>query len=188
MTIQLEKKKPFDLTKREPGLARVLVGLSWDNAPVNGVACDCDASVFMLNATNRIPGEGYFVFYNNLKSEDTAVLHKGDNRDGTGDGDDEVIDIDLPRVNADVVQMLFAVTIHESEKRGHNFGNVKNAAIRVLNPASNAEICRFDLSEQFGDADSLVIGRLFRDGSDWKFEAMGDSFGGGLGALVELYS
>lgn len=187
MAIELKKKQPFDLTKRQPGLRKILAGLSWDNTVVNGAAVDCDVSVFMLGATNKIPAEKFLVFYNNLHSQDGSVKHMGDNRDGTGDGDDEVIDVDLASVAIEVVQILFAVTIHEAEERGHNFGNVRNAAIRILNGASSEEICSFTLTEQFSDADSLMIGRLYRDEKEWKFEAMGDGFAGGLGALVELY-
>jgi tellurium resistance protein TerD len=188
VAIELKKKQAIDITKKAPGLRKILAGLSWDKTVVKGVAVDCDVSVFMLAGSNKIPAEKYFVFYNNLQSEDGSVKHMGDNRDGSGDGDDEVIEIDLASVSTDVVQILFAVTIHEADDRGHHFGNVRNAAIRILNATSNEEICKFTLTEQFGDADSLVIGRLYRDQKEWKFEAMGDPFGGGLGSLVELYT
>ncbi len=186
MSIELRKKQPIVLTK--PGLQKIHIGLSWDQTIVNGKPADCDVSVFMLDQTNKIPTEQFFVFYNNLLSEDGAVQHMGDNRDGAGDGDDEVIQVDLGKVVSQVEQILFTVTIHEAEERGHNFGNVRNAAIRVVNMASDEEICTYTLTEQFGDADSLMIARLFRVGSEWKFEAMGDAFGGGLGALVGLYT
>jgi tellurium resistance protein TerD len=188
MAIDLKKKQPIDLTKKEPGLRKLHVGLSWDTSVVNGVGSDCDVSVFMLADTNKIPGEEFFVFYNNLQSADGSVKHMGDNRDGAGDGDDEVVEIDLPTVSAEVLQIVFAVTIHDAEKRGHHFGNVCNAAVRILNKANSDEICKFTLTEQFSEADSLVIGRLYRDEKEWKFEAMGDAFGGGLAALVDLYT
>ena len=188
MPIILDKKKPYDLTKKSPGLRKISVGLGWDSATVNGVGADCDVSVFMLAGTNKVPSEEFFVFYNNLESADHSVKHTGDNQDGAGDGDDEVIEIDLATVTPEVVQILFAVTIHEAEERGHHFGNVSNAFVRVVNQAGKDELCRFTLTEQFSDADSLLIGRLYRDDKDWKFEAMGDAFGGGLGALVELYT
>lgn len=188
MAIELKKRQPFDLTKRQPGLSIVRAGLSWDTSEVNGVSVDCDVSVFMLASTNKIPGEKFFVFYNNLQSEDGSVQHMGDNRDGAGDGDDEVIEIDLSRVVPEVVQILFTVTIHEAEQRGQDFGNVCNAGVRIFNHANGEEMCKFTLTEQFSNADSLVIGRLFRDQKEWKFEAMGEAFGGGLGALVELYT
>lgn len=186
MAIQLEKKKPFDLTKREPGLKRIFAGLGWDVA--DGHAADCDVSVFMLGENNRIPSEGYFVFYNNLESEDKSVRHSGDNRTGEGDGDDEVVNLDLGAVSSSVVQILFAVTIHDAEEKKQHFGIVQNARIRIVNTVSNIAICEYKLGEQFSDSDSMIIGRLFRDGAEWKFEAMGDAFSGGLGALVGLYT
>lgn len=188
MSIELRKKQPLDLTKREPGLRRILAGLSWDKTEVSGFAVDCDVSVFMLGAANKAPTEKYFVFYNNLVSEDGSVQHKGDNRDGSGEGDDEVIEIDLAGVSPEIQQILFAVTIYEAEERGHNFGNVRNAAIRVVNQNNKSEICTFTLTEQFVEADLIMIGRLYRADKEWSFEAMGDAFGGGLSALVELYT
>lgn len=188
MSIDLKKKQPYDLTKRETGLRKLLAGLSWDKSVVGGVPADCDVSVFMLTEGNKVPGDGYFVFYNNLASEDGAVRHSGDNRDGAGAGDDEAIELDLSKITSEVVQLIFAVTIHESEARGHHFGNVRNASIRLVNAANNKEICKFTLTEQFGDADAMLLGRLFRDDKEWKFEAMGDPFGGGLAALVDLYT
>jgi tellurium resistance protein TerD len=188
MAIELKKRQPYDLTKKAPGLSKILAGLSWDASAVDGVSADCDVSVFMLDSTNKVPGEKFFVFYNNLRSEDGSVQHMGDNRDGAGDGDDEVIEIDLSKVATEVAQILFAVTIHEAEQRGQDFGSVRNAAVRIVNKASGEEVCKFTLTEQFSNADSLVIGRLYRDQKEWKFEAMSEAFGGGLGALVELYT
>lgn len=188
MAIELKKRQPFDLTKRDPGLRKILAGLSWGPTAVNGIVPDCDLALFMLASTNKVPGEKFFVFYNNLLSEDGSVEHIGDSRDGAGAGDAEVIEIDLSKVVTEVVQIVFAVTIHEAEQRGHDFGNVRNAAVRIVNNANGEELCKFTLTEQFSNADSLVIGRLYRDQKDWKFEAMGDGFGGGLGALVELYA
>ena len=188
MAIELKKKQSISLTKASPGLRTIMAGLGWDANTGNGPAADCDVSALMLDANNKIPADGYFVFYNNVQSEDTAVQHKGDNRDGAGEGDDESIDIDLSKVNASIVQIVFTVTIHEAEARGHHFGNVTNAFIRICNKADNTQLCRFTLSDQYAGADSLMIGRLYRSENGWDFEAMGDAFGGGLGALVELYS
>lgn len=188
MAIILEKKKPFDLTKKTPGLVNVNAGLAWDVSVVNGVGADCDVSVFMLGTNNKIPSEGFFVFYNNLQSEDGAVRHTGDSREGEGDGDDETIEIDLPRIDARVVQLLFVVTIHEAEARGHHFGHVSKARIRLSNRVGGQDLCEYSLTEQFTGADSVVIARLYRDGSDWKAEALGEAFEGGLGTLVELYT
>lgn len=187
MAIDLRKKESFDLTKKEPGLHNIVAGLGWDTNEINGKAVDCDVSVFMLDENNKIPTDGYFVFYNNLKSEDESVIHNGDNRDGEGDGDDESIQINLAKVSSKVVQILFTVTIHESEERGHHFGNVNNAFIRIYNKNTNEELCKFTLTDQFDGTDSLLIGRLYRSGSEWEFEAMGDAFSGGLETLIGLY-
>lgn len=186
MAIVLKKKQPIDITK--PGLSKIFAGLGWDPGLVNGKKVDCDLSAFMLGADNKIPSEDWFVFYNHQASPEGSVRSRGDNRDGVGDGDDEVIDVDLSAVPMEVVQILFVVTIDEAEERGHNFGNVRNASVRVVDASKDDEICNFTLTEQFAHADSLVIGRLYRDDKKWKFEAMGDAFGGGLGALVELYT
>ena len=188
MAIELKKKQQFDLTKREPGLRNIVAGLGWDTNEVNGKSVDCDVSVFMLGENNKIPTEGYFVFYNNLKSEDSSVVHTGDSRDGDGDGDDEAVEIDLSKVSSSVIQILFTVTIYESNERNHHFGNVNNAFIRIYNKMNSEELCKFTLTDQFAGTDSLLIGRLYREGSEWKFEAMGDAFAGGLETLVGLYT
>lgn len=187
MGFNLEKKKPFDLTKKEPGLRNIVAGLGWDTNIVNGEEIDCDVSVFMLGENGKLPGEGFFVFFNQLKSEDGAVIHFGDNLTGAGDGDDESIEIDLPKVSQKIENIFFTVTIHKAEERGHHFGQVSNAFIRIYNKNNNAELCKFTLTDQFNGMDSVLISRLYRDGIDWKFEAMGDAFAGGLDTLLGLY-
>ena len=183
--INLEKKKPFNLSKSSPGLNQVKVGLSWD--PSSDVEADADASVFMLNESGKIPGETFFVFFNNLTSGDGAVVHSGDNRTGAGDGDDEEIHISLNNVSNEVLQIIIVITIHNMSD-GVHFGNVLNSAVRIYNQANGSVICQYELSEKFDGCDSLIIGRFYRNGSDWEFEAMGQAFGGGLGATLELYS
>lgn len=185
--INLEKKQKIDLTKKDPGLKLVRIGLSWDEIQLNGQSPDADASLFMLNENSKLPSDDCFIFYNNLVSPDSSVKHNGDNRTGAGEGDDETIDIDLTKVDSGVVQLLFAVTIHNSDK-GFNFGNTKNASVRVYNNAKNQAICQYQLAEEFPDCDSLILGRLFRNGSEWEFEAMGSAFSGGLEACLEMYN
>lgn len=184
--ISLEKKKPFNLSKQTPGLSQVKVGLGWDPTP-NGLSPDADASVFMLDETGKIPGERYFVFFNNLSSEDGSVIHSGDNRTGEGEGDDEEIIISLSSVSSQVVQIMIVITIHNKDE-GFHFGNVLNSSVRIYNKISGATLCEYRLAEKFDGCDSLIIGRLYRSGSDWEFEALGQAFEGGLGATVELYS
>ena len=184
--INLEKKKPFNLSKQAPGLNQVKVGLSWDPT-TDGRSADADASVFLLNESGKIPTEGFFVYYNNLTSEDGAVVHSGDNRTGAGDGDDEEISINLSSVSANVVQIMLVVSIHNKDE-GFHFGNVLNSAVRVYNKVNGEILCQYQLAETYNGCDSLILGRFYRSGSEWEFEAMGQAFEGGLGATVELYS
>jgi stress response protein SCP2 len=184
--ISLEKKKPLNLTKQSPGLDFVRVGLSWD-PPASGPEPDADASVFMLNESGKLPSDDYFVFYNQLKSGDGSVVHNGDNRTGQGDGDDEVIDIVLSKVSPEVLQIIVVITIHNIED-GFHFGNVLNSSVRVYNQAKGSCLCEYQLNESYVGCDSLIIGRFFRSGSEWEFEAIGQAFEGGLQATVELYS
>lgn len=187
MAISLEKKKPISLVKEKPGLQNIIAGLGWDEATINGTKVDCDVSVFMLGVNGKIPSDEFFVFYNNLNSPDGAVKHLGDSRGGEGDGDDESVNIDLSKVDSKIEFIYFTVTIHESESRKHHFGNVQNSYIKIYNGADNSVLCDFKLNESFDGQDSLLIASLTRNGGSWNIEAMGQAFGGGLGALIELY-
>jgi len=184
--INLEKKKPFNLSKQAPGLNHVKVGLSWDPT-ADGRSPDADASVFLLNESGKIPTEGFFVYFNNLTSEDGAVVHSGDNRTGAGDGDDEEISINLSSVSANVVQIMIVISIHNKDE-GFHFGNVLNSSVRVYNKVNGEILCQYQLAEEYNGCDALILGRLYRSGSEWEFEAMGHAFEGGLGATVELYT
>lgn len=183
MAINLTKKQPFDLTKRNA--SKIHVGLSWDETVVGGGPVDCDASVVMLSADGKMPSDGHFVFFNNLTSSDGAVRHMGDSRDGVAAGDDEVIAIDLGQVDSAVSQILFVVTIHEAETRGHHFGIVQNASIRILKESE--ALCQYQLAEEASGFDSMVLGALTREGADWTFAGLAHGFTGGLGAVVEMY-
>jgi len=185
--ISLEKKSPINLSKQAPGLNNIRIGLSWDEQQINGKSADADTSVFMLGENGKIPNDGYFVFYNNLVSADGAVKHQGDNRTGAGDGDDESVDINLSKVSSEIQQILMAISIHNSNE-GFNFGNTKNASVRLYNMDSNEGICEFKLTEEFPDSDSIIMGRLFRDASEWKFEVMVTVFNGGLEACLNSYA
>jgi tellurium resistance protein TerD len=184
--INLDKKKPFNLSKQAPGLNQVKVGLSWDPT-ADGRSPDADASVFLLDESGKIPSDNFFVFYGNLFSEDGAVVHSGDNRTGAGDGDDEEISINLSSVSANVVQIMLVVSIHNKDE-GFHFGNVLNSSVRVYNKVNGEILCQFKLVEAYNGCDSLILGRFYRSGSEWEFEAIGQAFEGGLGAAAELYS
>ena len=187
MAISLEKKKPISLVKEKPGINNILAGLGWDSSTINGYPVDCDVSVFLLGANGKLVSDEYFVFYNNLSSPDGAVVHTGDNRDGAGDGDDESIKIDLSKIDSRVEFLYFAITIHESETRGHHFGNVENSFINIRNTADSSILCSFQLKESFKNQDSLLIASISRNGGAWNVEALGQAFSGGLAALIELY-
>ena len=187
MPINLEKKQSINLTKEEPTLNNIFVGLGWDESDGTVGELDADVSVFMLGVDHKIPAEPYLVFYNNLTSADGSVVHQGDNRTGEGEGDDESINIDLSKVNPAIEQMMFVVTIHDAETRNQDFSNLDNSFIRICDNNSGNELCRFTLNDDFAGSDSVQIGRLYRSGEEWGFEAMGDPFHGGLSTLIGLY-
>ena len=184
MAISLKKGQKVDLTKTNPGLKEVLVGLGWDtNRYDGGKDFDLDASAFLLGANGKVASDDDFVFYGNLKHKSGGVEHLGDNLTGAGEGDDEQIKIFLDKVPADVQKVDFTVTIYEADERKQSFGQVENAFIRVVNAATNEELIRYDLSEDFSIETAVVIGELYRHGGEWKFNAIGSGFGGGLAAL-----
>ena len=187
MAISLEKKNPISLVKEKPGLQNIIAGLGWDEATINGKAVDCDVSVFLLGMDGKLVSDEHFVFYNNLTSPDGAVVHTGDNTDGDGDGDDESIKINLSKIDARVEYLYFAITIHESDLRGHHFGNVENSFINIRNESDNSILCQYKLNENFDGQDSLLIASLSRNEGAWNIEALGQAFSGGLSTLTELY-
>lgn len=187
MAISLQKGGNVNLSKEAPGLKLLTIGLGWDARVTDGAAFDLDASVFLLNPTGKVRTEKDFVFYNNLKSVEGSVVHNGDNRVGDGAGDDETISIDLSKVPADIDKLTFCVTIHEGEVRKQNFGAVSKAYVRAVNAEGNAELARYDLSEDSSTETAMVFGELYRNGADWKFRAVGQGFKGGLGPLAASY-
>ncbi|MGQ9659681.1 MAG: TerD family protein [Thermochromatium sp.] len=184
MAISLQKGANVSLTKTDPGLSNVQVGLGWDARSTDGAPFDLDASVFLVGDDGKVLSDAHFIFYNQKTSPDGAVVHAGDNTTGVGEGDDETISIQLPRVEAGVKRIVFAVTIHEAESRKQNFGMVRNAFIRVLNKDTNSELARYDLSEDYSTETAMIFGEIYRHGEEWKFKAVGQGFAGGLGALA----
>ena len=188
MAISLKKGQKVDLTKTNPGLKEVLIGLGWDvNKYDGGKDFDLDASVFLLNGNGKVNSDDDFVFYGNLKHVSGSVEHLGDNLTGAGEGDDEEIKIDLSKVPDNVEKIDFTVTIYEAEERKQNFGQVENAFIRVVNSANNEELIRYDLGEDFSIETAVVIGELYRNKGEWKFNAIGSGFSGGLASLGKNY-
>jgi tellurium resistance protein TerD len=187
MAISLQKGGNVNLSKEAPGLSEVAVGLGWDVRSTDGAAYDLDANGFLLAATGKVRSDTDFIFYNNKKSADGSVEHMGDNVTGDGDGDDEVIEVRLNKVPADVDKVAFSVTIHDAEARRQTFGQVSKAYIRVVNKADNKELARYDLSEDGSTETALIFGELYRAGAEWKFKAVGQGFKGGLGPLAKSF-
>jgi len=187
MALTLQKGGNLSLSKTDPSLTRILVGLGWDPRATHGTEFDLDASAFLLGANGRVRGEADFIFYNQLKSADGSVEHTGDNRTGAGAGDDEVVKVDLSRVPADVDRIAFTVTIHDAEARRQNFGQVGNAFIRIVNEVTGAEVVRYDLAEDASTETAMIFAELYRNNGEWKFRAVGQGYAGGLRALANGY-
>lgn len=187
MAIQLEKRKPISIIKETPGISKIIAGLGWDPNMVNGHTVDLDLSLFMLNESGKLPADEYFIFYNNATSPDGSVHYPGDSRGGEGEGDDEVINVDLSKIDPKIEFLYFAVTIDQCEARGHNFGHVQNSYINIRNAADNSILCQYQLKENFTDEDSLIVATISRNGGAWNVEAIGQAFSGGLNTLIELY-
>ncbi|MCK2055266.1 TerD family protein [Methylobacterium sp. 37f] len=187
MPVNLSKGGTVSLSKEAPGLAAILAGLGWDNRVSDGKPFDLDASVFLIGADGKCANDAAFIFYNNKKSTDGSVEHMGDNTTGQGDGDDEVVKVDLAKVPETITRLVFAVTIHEAKERGQNFGQVQNAYIRVVNQAGSAELAKYDLSEDASTETAMVFGEVYRHNGEWKFKAVGQGFAGGLGDVARSF-
>lgn len=187
MAISLQKGGNVNLSKEAPGLSKIIVGLGWDVRSTDGSAFDLDGSAFLLKADGKVRADNDFIFYNNLKSSDGAVTHSGDNRTGDGAGDDETVTIDLSTVPADIERIAICVTIHDGDARKQNFGQVQKAYVRTVNAAGEAEIARYDLSEDGSTESAMIFGEVYRNGTEWKFKAVGQGFKGGLGPLAASF-
>ncbi len=188
MAVNLRKGQKVDLTKGNPGLTRLMVGLGWDVNCYDGSSeFDLDASAFLLGAGGRVTSDTDFVFYGNQRHPSGSVESTGDNRSGAGEGDDEQIKVDLSKVPSYIDKIAFTVTIYDADERRQNFGMVSNSYIRVVDEANGQEIIRFDLGEDFSIETAIVVGELYRHNGEWKFNAVGSGFQGGLEALCANY-
>ena len=188
MAVSLKKGQKVDLTKTNPGLKEILIGLGWDTNKYDGGSdFDLDAAAFLLGGSGKVNSDADFIFYGNLKHASGSVEHLGDNLTGAGEGDDEEIKIDLSKVPAEVEKIDFTVTIYEADERKQNFGQVENAFIRVMDATNNKELIRYDLGEDFSIETAVVIGELYRNKGEWKFNAIGSGFSGGLAALCNNF-
>jgi len=187
MALTLQKGGNLSLSKTDPSLTKIVVGLGWDPRATDGTEFDLDASAMLLGVNGKVRSEADFIFYNQKTSTDGSVEHTGDNRTGAGDGDDESIKIDLSHVPVDVDKLVFVVTIHEAEVRKQNFGQVGGAFIRIVNELSGVEIVRYDLAEDASTETAMVFAELYRSNGEWKFRAVGQGYAGGLKALANAY-
>lgn len=188
MTVSLNKGAKVDLTKGNPSLTKIMVGLGWDvNKYDGGADFDLDACAFLLAENGKCPGTDDFIFYGHLEHPSGAVKHMGDNLTGGGDGDDEQIFVDLNAVPANIARIAFTVTIYEADKRKQNFGMVSNAFIRIFDEASGKDIIRYDLGEDYSSETALVVGEIYRRAGEWKFSAVGAGYNSGLAALCKDY-
>jgi tellurium resistance protein TerD len=190
MAVNLSKGQRISLEKVAPGISEVFVGLGWDtNITDTGQDIDIDASVFLLDSNEKLISDNHFIFYNNLASPDPdkSVEHLGDNRTGAGEGDDEVIKVNLKQVPPDVNKISMVVTIHEAEQRQQNFGQVQNAFVRVVNAKDKQEVVRYDLTEDFSVETALIMAELYRKDGEWRVNAVGAGYQGGLQALLDRY-
>ena len=165
------------------------VGLGWDtNSSTTGTDFDLDASVFILGENKKLLSDNHFVFYNNLKSPNEAVVHTGDNSTGAGDGDDEQILVDLSKIEPNAAEICIVVTIHEAAQRGQNFGQVRNSFIRIFDSVTNQEMLKYELEEDFSIETAVEFGRIYKRNGEWKFEAVGTGMKGGLEDYLNKYN
>ena len=187
MGVSLSKGGNVSLSKTDPGMKNVLIGLGWDVRATDGQDYDLDASVFLLAENGKVRNDLDFIFYNNLRSADGSVEHTGDNRTGKGDGDDESIKIKLDKIPADVAKLVFVVTIHDAAVRRQNFGQIEGAFIRLVNDDTQLEVARYDLTEDASTETAMLFGELYRHNGEWKFRAVGQGYAGGLASVCAQY-
>ena len=187
MAVSLTKGGNISLSKTDPTLKNLIVGLGWDARPTDGADFDLDASAFMVKEDGKVRSDSDFIFYNQTKSSCGSIEHTGDNRTGAGDGDDESVIVLLDKVPADIQRVVFTVTIHDADARKQNFGQVSHAYVRVLNKDSGSEVARYDLSEDASIETAMVFGEIYKHGAEWKFKAVGQGYAGGLAALARQY-
>ena len=183
MAVTLQKGQNVSLSKTDPSLQRVLIGLGWDARSSDGSDFDLDASLFLVDANQKVPSDSHFIFYNQLVSPCGSVQHTGDNLTGDGDGDDESLLVELGSIPSHIESLVISVTIHDADGRHQSFGQVRNAFVRLVNDETHAEILRFDLSEDYSTETAMVFGEIYRRNGEWKFRAIGQGYTGGLYAL-----
>jgi tellurium resistance protein TerD len=185
--ISLTKGGNVSLTKQAPGLTAVTMGLGWDVRTTTGTDFDLDASAIACGTSGKVFSDKHFIFFNNLATPDGSITHLGDNLTGTGEGDDEQINVNLAGIDAGIDKIAFVVSIYDAESRGQSFGQVSNAFIRVVNQADGVELARYDLSEDASTETAMVFGELYRKDAEWKFRATGQGYAAGLRGIASDY-
>jgi tellurium resistance protein TerD len=184
VAVNLSKGQKVDLTKSNPGLVKVIVGLGWDtNKYDGGSSFDLDATAFCLNASGKVNSERDFIYYNNRTNSNGSIQSSGDNQTGEGVGDDETLTIDLSQIPAETQKIAFCITIHDAAQRNQNFGQVANAFARIVKGGTNEELIRYDLGEDFSIETAVVVAELYRNNGEWKFSAVGSGYRDGLAGL-----
>lgn len=198
MALTLTKGQNLSLTKTDPDMKKAMLGLGWDARSTDGVEFDLDASALLVGADGKVRSDNDFVFYNQMgdvtladaKNYDptkASVMYQGDNRTGEGDGDDEQVLVDFDRVPADIERVVFTVSIYDADKRNQNFGQVRNAFIRLVNDSTGTEVVRYDLSEDYSTETALIFAEVYRNGGEWKFRAVGQGYRDGLGGIAREF-
>lgn len=187
MAVSLTKGGNVSLSRAVPGLRKILLGLGWDARSTAGADFDLDATAFLLGENGKVGSDEDFVFYRQLVSKCGSVEHTGDNRTGSGDGDDEALKVNLEKVPSSVTRIVICVTIDDADARRQNFGQVSNAFMRVVNLDGDQELARFDLSEDYSTETAMIFGEIYRNGEEWKFKAVGQGYAGGLEAMCKQY-
>jgi tellurium resistance protein TerD len=185
VSVSLSKGGNVSLTKMAPGLTAVSVGLGWDLRTTTGTDFDLDASALLCGADGKVIDDAHFVFFNNLTSPDGSVEHTGDNLTGEGEGDDELIHVNLAGASPQIQRVVFPVSIYEGAARGQSFGQVSNAFIRVIDRSNGSELARYDLTEDASTETAMIFGELYRHNDEWKFRAVGQGYASGLSGIAK---
>jgi tellurium resistance protein TerD len=199
MTISLQKGQRISLSKEAPGLTKLMCGLGWDVAKRSGGGFfgnlggdhdyDLDASVLCLNTNEKLIAQEDIVYFGNLQHPSRAIVHQGDNLTGAGDGDDEVVIVDLPSIPAQIAKLVFVVNIYECLARKQDFGQIENAFVRLVNAANNQEMARYNLSgREYKGMTGMILAEVYRHNDEWKMAAIGNGVSvNNLGELVSSY-
>ncbi len=199
MSISLQKGQRISLSKEAPGLTKLMCGLGWDVGKKSGGGFfgafggsqdfDLDSTVLCLDANNKLASKNDIVYFGNLKHPSGGITHLGDNLTGAGEGDDEVILVDLAKIPAQISKLVFVVTIYQAVKRKQDFGQVANAFVRLVNQANNKELARYNLSgNDYTQMTAMILAEVYRHQDEWKMAAVGNGFQvEGLQDIVRKY-